>query len=215
MLSHALADYNNPHLIEQICAAGHLRRVECAWAIDQTITLTYQLQNQSGAVSDRLSHLQHKIRQDSLTVIERCESEEELDFLFPEITRIHNHDLPVLSSWQNHVDWVQTISADERQLLASSDIQSPDISEDNQNLPIVAEPEELLLYDNLKQKSHYQSLRYQLLFMVKPDLRCEHEFYITQQATASNYKGLAPLNWQQIPDLTVANLYWYFKQKNQ
>lgn len=39
-------------------------------------------------MSDRLSHLQDKIRQDALTVIERCETEDELDFLFPELTRI-------------------------------------------------------------------------------------------------------------------------------
>jgi hypothetical protein len=24
-------------------------------------------------------------------------------------------------------------------------------------------------------------------------------------------KALAPSNWEAIPDLTVANLYWYFK----
>ena len=49
--------------------------------------------------------------------------------------------------------------------------------------------------------------------MVKPDLRRTHESYISQQAAASEYKALAPSNWQEIPDLTVANLYWYFKVK--
>jgi hypothetical protein len=147
LLANALADYNEPHLLEATCAAGHLRRVECAWAIEQTMALTFQLQNAPAAVSDRLSHLQDKIRQDSLTVIERCESDEELDFLFPELTRIHGHDLPVL-----------------------------------------------------------------IKFMVKPDLRRTHESYISQQATATGYKALAPSNWEAIPDLTVANLYWYFKE---
>jgi hypothetical protein len=88
LLANALADYNDPHLLEATSAAGHLRRVECAWAIEQTMALTFQLQNAPAAVSDRLSHLQDKIRQDSLTVVERCESEEELDFLFPELARI-------------------------------------------------------------------------------------------------------------------------------
>lgn len=80
-----------------------------------------------------------------------------------------------------------------------------------QSTECVTQPEEQLLYDNLKQKSHYQSLQDQLKFMVKPDLRRTHESYISQQAIATNYKALAPSNWQEIPDLTVANLYWYFK----
>jgi hypothetical protein len=213
LLANALANYNEPHLLEATSAAGHLRRVECSWAIEQTMAMTFQLQNAPAAVSDRLSHLQDKIRQDSLSVIERCNSDEELDFLFPELTRIHSHDLPVLESWQNQVDWIQTLSPDEQQLLASSDISSADSSENNEEPTVVAEPEEQLLYENLKQKSHYLSLRDQLKFMVKPDLRRGHESYISQQAPASGLKALAPSNWQAIPDLTVANLYWYFKDK--
>jgi hypothetical protein len=64
----------------------------------------------------------------------------------------------------------------------------------------------------LKQKSHYLSLRDQLKFMVKPDLRRGHESYISQKAPASGLKALAPSNWEAILDLTVANLYWYFKE---
>jgi hypothetical protein len=67
----------------------------------------------------------------------------------------------------------------------------------------------------LKKKSHSASLRDQLKFMLKPDLRQGHESYISQQATASGYKALAPSNWQEIPDFTVANLYWYFKHKQE
>ncbi|MBD0344322.1 MAG: hypothetical protein ICV63_05715 [Coleofasciculus sp. Co-bin14] len=213
LLANALANYNEPHLLEATSAAGHLRRVECAWVIEQTMAMTFQLQNAPAAVSDQLSHLQDKIRQDSLSVIDRCNSDEELDFLFPELTRIHSHDLPVLESWQNQVDWIQTLSPDEQQLLASSDISSVDSPDSSEDLAVVAEPEEQLLYENLKQKSHYLSLRDQLKFMVKPDLRREHESYISQQAPASGLKALAPSNWQAIPDLTVANLYWYFKDK--
>ena len=213
LLADALADYNEPHLLEATSAAGHLRRVECAWAIEQTMTMTFQLQNAPAAVSDRLSHLQDTIRQDSLTVIDRCQSDEELDFLFPEITRIHSHDLPVLESWQNQVDWIQALSPEDKQLLASSDIPIVDSSDGNEEPVTTAEPEEQLLYENLKQKSHYLSLRDQLKFMVKPDLRRRHEDYISQQAPASGYKALAPSNWQAVPDFTVANLYWYFKDK--
>ncbi len=81
------------------------------------------------------------------------------------------------------------------------------------NPQLDAVPPEQVLYENLKHKSHYLSLRDQLKFMVKPDSRRGHESYITQQATASSLKALAPSNWQAIPDLTVANLYWYFKNK--
>jgi hypothetical protein len=213
LLANALANYNEPHLLEATSAAGHLRRVECAWAIEQTMAMTFQLQNAPAAVSDRLSHLQDKIRQDSLTVIDRCKSDEELDFLFPELARIHSHDLPVLESWQNQVDWIHTLSPDDQQLLASSDIPSVDSSDGNEEPVVKAEPEEQLLYESLKQKSHYLSLRDQLKFIMKPDLRREHESYISQQAPASGYKALAPSNWQAVPDFTVANLYWYFKDK--
>ncbi len=211
-LRNALADYNNIRLFEDTSSAGQLRRRECAWAIHQAVTITYQMQGAHEVVSDRLSQLQNKIRQDAQGVINCCESQDELDFLFPELTRIYNHDLAVLKSWQNHIDWMQTLPSDQQQMLASLDIPTAD-TDSNENSIVVAEPEERSLYENLKQKSHYLSLRDQLQFMVKPDLRRTHESYITQQAAASDYKALAPSNWQEISDLTVANLYWYFKVK--
>ena len=215
MLYKSLAAYDNPHLLKGTCSAGQLRRQECVWAIDQAITTTFQFQGAYDVVSNRVSQLKDKIRKDILTIINSCKTEEELDFLFPEITRIHNHDIAVLESWQNHVDWIQTLSPKERQLLASSDIPTTKSSDDNQTSVVVAKPEEQLLYENLKPKSHYQSLRDQLKFMIEPDLRREHESYISQQATASGLKALAPSTWEAIPDLTVANLYWYFKDKQQ
>ncbi len=42
-LSEAVASYNNPHLLSETSAPGYLRRVECSWAIEQAIILTYQL----------------------------------------------------------------------------------------------------------------------------------------------------------------------------
>ncbi len=50
---------------------GQLRRLECAWAIEQAIVATYQVQNEVSAVSDRLILLQDKICEDALTVINR------------------------------------------------------------------------------------------------------------------------------------------------
>lgn len=216
MLFEALADYTNPHLLEETGSAGQLRRLECAWAIDQTIIATYQVQNEFAAVSDRLSHLQGKIRQDALNVIERSENEDEVDFLFPEIKRIYDHDLVILNSWHNQIDWMQSLPSSELKLLQSADFRELEVTASPNALANTTAdvlPPEQLLYENLKQKSHYQSLRDQLKFIVKPDLRREHESYISQQAPASGLKALAPSNWQAIPDLTVANLYWYFKSK--
>jgi predicted GNAT family N-acyltransferase len=210
ILANALADYNNPDLFNATCAVGYLRRVECAWAIEQTISLTYQLLNEPASVSNSLSHLQERIRQDIFIVIERC-TKDEIDFIFPEITRIYNQDLAVLNSWQNQVDWMLSLSADERKQLASLNMETTPVSNTNQEVAIVAEPEEIALYENLQQKSHFKSLRDQLRFLIKPSLRQQHESYISQKATTSGYKALAPSNWQEVNDLTVANLYWYFQ----
>jgi glutaredoxin-related protein len=210
LLANALADYNNPELFKATCAVGYLRRVECAWAIEQTISLTYQLLNEPASLSNSLSHLQERIRQDILTVIERC-TRDEIDFIFPEITRIYNQDLAVLNSWQNQVDWMLSLSADERKQLASLDMETTPVSNTHPEVAIVAEPEEMALYENLQQKSHFKSLRDQLRFLIKPSLRQQHESYISQKANTSGYKALAPSSWQEVNDLTVANLYWYFQ----
>lgn len=218
MLFEALADYTNPQLLEETCAAGLLRRLECSWAIDQTIIATYQVQNEFAAVSDRLSHLQDKIRQDAITVIDRCESDDELDFLFPEITRIHDHDLAVLDSWQNHTDWMRSLPPEDSKLLISSDFSNPEVTVSlniNEATTALAELPEQLLYENLQQKSHPPSLLDQLLFMMNPDLRRESEFYISQQAAIAGYKTLVPSNLQQASNLVVANLYWYFKVRDE
>lgn len=218
MLAEALADYNNPRLLSETSAPGQLRRLECAWAIEQTIVLSYQLQNESGAVSDRLSHLQDKIRQDSLSVIERCETEDELDFLFPELTRIHDHDLAVLESWQNHVDWMRTLPASELKLLQSAELDNSEItvnSDTNLTTTVLDAPPEQLFYEALKQKSHPQSLRDQLQLLMKPSLRQEFAEYISKQAAMAGYKTLVPANLQKASDLAVANLYWYFKVREE
>jgi hypothetical protein len=67
------------------------------------------MQNEFIAVSNRVSHSQNKIRQDSLNIINGCKTEDELNFIFPEITRIHDRGLAVLNSWSNHVEWVRSL----------------------------------------------------------------------------------------------------------
>lgn len=210
MLLEASAQYDNSNLLSNTCSAGKLRRQECAWAIDLAITKTFELQDAYEMVSDRLFHLQHKIRQDSLSIVENCQSDDELDFIFPELTRIHTHDIAALVCWKSHVDWFQELPSADKKLLESDDFTEP-VSESS---PItVPEPQEQKLYDHLKSKSHFMALRDQLKFIIQPDLRQDHELYISQQAPKSGYPALVPANWQDVPDLTVANLYWYFKNK--
>ncbi len=107
------------------------------------------MQDEKSAVSDRLCQLQDKICEDALTVINCCESHDELDFLFPEITRIYNHDLAVLDSWQHHIDWTASLPISELKLLSSDDFNNYEFintSEDNSIAPL--EPEVL----NVKKK---------------------------------------------------------------
>ncbi len=216
-LGEALAIYNNPQLLSETSAAGQLRRHECAWAIEQAIVIAYQLQDEPDVVSARLSHLQSKIRQDCLNVIDNCQSEDELDFLFPEIKRIHDHDLAVLESWQNHIDWMRYLPESELKLLESAEFITLEVTpaDSNSATTALAAPPEQLFYENLKEKSHPQSLLDQMKFMMKPELRREHQLYISQQAASAGYKTLVPANLQQASDLAVANLYWYFKARDE
>jgi hypothetical protein len=103
-----------------------------------------------------------------------------------------------LNSWQNQVDWMLSLSADERKQLASLSREKTPVSKTEEEVGIVAEPEEIALYQNLQQKSHFKSLRDQLRFLIKPSLRQQHESYISQKATTSGYKALAPSNWQEV-----------------
>lgn len=209
-LGEALAIYNSPHLLSETSAPGKLRRHECAWAIEQTICLTYQLQNEPKALKQSISELQEKIRQDSLEVIKCCETEEELDFIFPELTRIHDHDLAALSAWENQIDWMMSLPAEDLKLLASADFQESTETPETQ-LTTVTEPLEFKYYQELKQKSHPASLQDQLIFLMNPELRRESERYVSQHAKNAGFKSLVSANLKKASHMTVANLYWYFK----
>ncbi|WP_228059792.1 hypothetical protein [Plectonema radiosum] len=215
MLYQALASYTNPQLLEETCAAGQLRRLECAWAIEQAIVTTYQVQNEMSAVSDRLDHLKNHICENACQIVDSCASEDELNFLFPEMSRIRNHDLAIVETWQNQINWIQNLPSDELELLNSSDFNISD-TEDiaDKSTVIVSIPPEQVIYENLREKSHYYSLHDQLIFMFNPDLRKQYENYVNQQANVAGYKTLVPRNLQQASDLTVANLYYYFKVRD-
>lgn len=218
MLFEALADYRNPQLLSETCAAGQLRRLECSWAIEQSIIATYQVQNEFGAGGDRLSQLQQQIRQDSLGIIQCCDSDEELDFLFPEITRIHNHDLAALDIWLNQIEWTQALPPSELKQLQSADFSKSDSAvsgEKNSAATALAIPAEQLFYENLRPKSHFYALRAQLELMLDPQQRKEHENYIIEQGEIAGHKSLVASNLEKASDFAVANLYYYFRVRDE
>jgi hypothetical protein len=213
-LSESLAIYNSPHILSETSTAGQLRRYECAWVIEQAIVLTYYLQGESKALSERLSYFQNKIRQDALNVIEHCQTQDELDFIFPEITRIYNHDLAGLELWKNQVNWFNSLPPSDFKLLESVDLNESElnsVSNLESCLDVIEKPPEQIFYENIKQKSHSSSLKQQLKFLMRSTLRKEAEIYVSENAKNFGYKTLNIANLEKSSNLTVANLYWYFK----
>ena len=218
MLFEALATYRNPHLLAETCTAGQLRRLECGWAIEQSIIGTYQVQNEFGAAGDRISQLQQQIRQDGLTVIADCDSDDELDFLFPEITRIHNHDLAALDIWLHQIDWIKSLSPSEFKQLQSADFSQSNlavIGDEKLTTKALAIPDEELFYKNLRPKSHFYALRAQLELMLDRQRREDYESYIIKQGEIAGHKSLVLSNLEKASDLAVANLFYYFRIRDE
>lgn len=218
MLFEALGDYTNSQSLKKSSAPGQLRRFECAWVIEQAIMITYQIQNDVLAVSDHLSHLRDKIKEQICTVINNCKSYDELSFLFPEISRICKHDLAILEVWEARVNWLYSLSAREMKLLASNNCNTSELGDTldtNQATKVLLVPPEQLAYEDLAEKSHFYSLLDQLIFMLKPILRQEYEVYINQQAHVTGHKILVHKNLQQASDMTIANLYYYLKVRDE
>ncbi|PSB19733.1 hypothetical protein C7B65_10600 [Phormidesmis priestleyi ULC007] len=174
---------------------------------EQTIALVFQLHNEPIAASKCISDLQTKIKQNTLSVVATCQSQAELDFIFPEITRIHHQDLQVLEVWQTQIDVIQALSPSELQQLPDLSLEEFDAIEPE----ILQIPPEVALYETLRSQTDFRGLRDQLRFMIKPESRQEYEVEIGHLAPKAGYPALVPSNWQEASDLTVANLYWYFK----
>ncbi len=218
MLFEALADYRNPQLLSETCAAGQLRRLECSWAIEQSIIATYQVQNEFGAAGDRLAQLQQEIRQDGINIVQCCDSDEELDFLFPEIARIHNHDLAGLEIWFNQIEWTKDLPPSELKQLQSADFSKSNLAvvEDKKSaVTALAIPDEQLFYENLRPKSHFYALRTQLELMLEPERREDYEDYIIEQGEIAGHKSLVASNLEKASDLAVANLFYYFRVRDE
>jgi hypothetical protein len=113
---------------------------------------------------------------------------------------------------------MRSLPASELKLLQSADLDNSEVtgnSDVNTHTTVLAAPPEQLLYENLKQKSHFFSLCNQLAWMMRPNLRQEFESYISQQSAIAGYKTLVSANLQKASDLAVANLFWYFKVRDE
>lgn len=54
-----------------------------------------------------------------------------------------------------------------------------------------------------------------MLFLIKPELRKQFESYISQQAVNTGDKTLGLSNLQTASNMTIANLYYYFKIRDE
>jgi len=214
ILTESLADYKNPHLLTEADAVTQLRRSECVWAIEQTIAVTYQLQNQPEALSKCLEQLHDRVYQDIFSIIELCESDDKLEIIFPEVTRIYQQDLVVLKLWQEQVDWMRSLPPSEQKLLQQADANQSELSEALVPAELTIPPEQLL-YETLKEKSHFAALCDVLRLMMDTKIRAEYEAYVSQQGEQAGHKTLIAANLQQMSDLSVANLYWYFRVRDE
>lgn len=212
MLFQALADYDNPQLLINMNAAAYIRRRECVWAIQQAIALTYQLQGDLAGVSHQLQTLDSTMRQDSLVAIAQINSQAELDFLFPELVRIHDHDLQVVTAWEAQSDWLQTLPPDEIKALGSSDWSPVDLQLPEAGASSIAEvPAEQMLYADLQPKSTPATLRDQLRLMMSPDLRLEYATVISQRASNAGLQALTLDNLETTSAYAIAQLYHYLQ----
>ncbi|MGL5132069.1 MAG: hypothetical protein ACRC78_06045 [Planktothrix sp.] len=214
-LQNCLAIYNNKELISCPSISGKLKRLECAWAIEQTLALIDILQDNFDACIFQLNHLREKIIKDCLYLTESCQSEAEIDFIFPRINSIINRDMLLIDFWKNNLKVIQNLSVEDQEKLANLDVTDIVSLNESQESNALQQLSSFEVYQELKEKSHFISLKDQLKFLIKPELRFDYESYISQRAIAINFQGIALTNWQEVPDLTVANLYYYFKAQEQ
>ncbi|RZM83066.1 hypothetical protein DYY88_05275 [Leptolyngbya iicbica LK] len=213
MLFDALADYDNHQLMEvmeSISPPAYLRRRECVWAIEQAIAMTYQMQGEFSAVSDRLVALDKAIRHDAVKVVSDIEEPEELDFFFPEILRIHNHDLAAINAWQAHADWYQSLDKKDLQQLQELPIIQPDAEAGVALDADLEKPPEYTYYETAQEQSHARAIRDSLLILMDSNTRAESQEYVAERAIQEGLNSLTEKNLAVATPLTIANLEYYF-----
>lgn len=214
MLSNALADYRNPQLLSDLSAAARLRRLECCWAIEQTLALTFQLRGQYKAVVDRLSQLRSHIANAAIDLMNMA-TPEEFEFLVPELMRIYNADWEVISSWIDHADWIATLSNEELLELASDSSSSPEQTADVETvkpLDLETMPAEVVLYESWTQKMPRAAIHDSTILMFNPNLRLPMIEEIQAAAQKKEYGALSIENLRSVSNTSLASLKQYFNQ---
>ena len=211
-MSESLADYNNAQLITQVSAPGYLRRRECAWAIEQAIALTYYLQSESQVAAEYLTDLCERIKKDILSAVKLITTEEELEFLFAEIKRIYDHDLPLLNHWSSQMQWTSEQTPQDQKMLRASSQHSLIAVSDQDSIQLGAN--EMQSYRLLQERSHFAAIRDQLQLMMCADLRYRYTQDIVQEARKQGMDGINCENLVDASLETITNLYYlYYNSK--
>lgn len=158
---------------------------------------------------DRLTALNTTIRKDAVATLDQAETIDELDFLFPELTRIHDHDLVAISAWNDHIEWSKTLSDEEMKQLNALEIEgieSSSIAEDSSD----DKPIEYSVYEDAKSNFVPQALYDSLVYSFSPELRQKGEEYISERAALESLSAFSPQNLRKASPLAVANLELYF-----
>ncbi len=213
MMFQALSDYDNSQIMSGIGAVAYVRRRECVWAIEQAIAMTYEMQGEWQTVCDRLTTLTTTIRQDASLTLDKAETEEELDFLFPELTRIRDHDLVAIEAWRNRVEWYEGLSIGEKEQLAAIAPEAEEASTTEEHTE--DKPAEYTFYEEARSNFVPAALYDSLVYSFDIESRQQEEKYIAERAALESLTAFSARNLKQASPLTVANLSLYFMAKDE
>ncbi|MBE9061214.1 hypothetical protein [cf. Phormidesmis sp. LEGE 11477] len=217
MMFQALSDYDNSQLMSGIGSIAYVRRRECVWVIEQAIAMTYQMQGEWQTVGDRLISLNATIRKDAVATLDKVKTDDELDFLFPELTRIRNHDLVAINAWNDHIEWSKTLSSEEMNQLNA--LTEDDAEETENDIatedPADDKPIEYSLYEEAKSNFVPEALHESLVYSFSTERRRQGEVYIAERAALESLTAFNPQNLSKASPLAVANLELYFELRDE
>ena len=214
MMFQALSDYDNSQLMSGVSSVAYIRRRECVWAIEQAIAMTYEMQGEWQTVSDRLATLNTIIRQDASFTLDKAETLDELDFLYPELTRIRDHDLVSIEVWKNRVDWSKELSVAEMQQLKAIALDENSVIANIEH-STDEKPAEYAFYEDAKSNFVPEALHTSLVYSFDLEARQHGEDYITKRAALESLTAFNSQNLRNASPLAVANLNLYFAAKDE
>ena len=218
MMFQALSDYDNSQLMSGIGSVAYVRRRECVWAIEQAIAMTYQMQGEWQTVGDRLANLDATIHHDAIATLDQAKTVDELDFLFPELTRIHSHDLVAINAWKDHIEWSKELSSEEmKQLnaLIANEVEDEESNVTTEDPSNDDKPLEYIIYEEAKSSSIPEALHNSLVYSFSPERRRQGEEDIAERAALESLRAFSPHTLSNASPLAVANLELYFATRDE